>query len=232
MAFVVWGYKSLAEWGRDDLGIAQPTISRFVAVGRHVASLPGEEQRRWLQQPVWNAVELLPLLKQNPPHAINLLESGRTQAQIRQAVRESTPELHHPTQFRTLRFTLSQEALDEWRRALNIARFLAHETNPSDETLIRAIVANFLLEPLGEKAEKFRAEIEEGKIRCTICGSFNASEIEGHHVIPRSHGGSKGPTCWLCHTCHQKVTENVDGGWRALAKLLGVDPDHWQLEQE
>jgi len=38
-------------------------------------------------------------------------------------------------------------------------------------------------------------------MRCFECGSM--LELESHHVVPRSLGGTK--TVWLCATCHGKV---------------------------
>ncbi len=37
--------------------------------------------------------------------------------------------------------------------------------------------------------------------KCPICEQNTVSEDE-HHIIPREHGGEKGPTINVCPTCH------------------------------
>lgn len=39
--------------------------------------------------------------------------------------------------------------------------------------------------------------------RCLVCGSAEA--LEQHHPLPRSQGGSRGPTLTLCRRCHDAI---------------------------
>lgn len=38
---------------------------------------------------------------------------------------------------------------------------------------------------------------------CWICESV--SSLEAHHIVPKAYGGTNGPLCLLCSTCHSAV---------------------------
>lgn len=38
---------------------------------------------------------------------------------------------------------------------------------------------------------------------CKLCGVF--ADLEGHHLIPLSEGGSFKPQVRICHKCHVKI---------------------------
>lgn len=52
-----------------------------------------------------------------------------------------------------------------------------------------------------------------------MCG--NSGELEEHHVVPRSYGGSSGPTvtiCTECHTVTHKTALRKDGQPPSISK--------------
>jgi len=73
---------------------------------------------------------------------------------------------------------------------------------------------------------------------CWICGL--SSSLEEHHIVPRTYGGSLGPTITLCGICHTAIhnlsfkrklfdgmiAKNFDA---IVSKLLGEFCDTWNM---
>jgi hypothetical protein len=226
-------YGSLTAWAADDVGIEnEATVSRYATAGRLLATMDDAEREHWLKHEVFRAYEVMKFAKANDEQrkrALEWLDQGLTQAQLRQVVKEAQPDQHYDTSgHRTIKLAVTADTYDQWQRAWNIARYQACEKNPSDDTLTRCLALAILNEPLAAKAEILREQIEAGEARCKDCGSWDSSELEGHHVLPRSHQGHEGPIVALCHACHQSITENRNGrGWREAALEWGIE-----VEQE
>lgn len=217
-----WGYAKLRQWCEAELSMAASTVSRFVAAGEFLRTRDSDKPD-WLAVPVWDAMEALPLAQTEPEQALAIVQEHRTQAAIRAAVRECQPDMHHDTSgTRQIRATVTANVLHDWQIACNIIR--AHlGTNglayPTDSDIIQAICTVVMQAPELAIPEKYRAEVESGNARCFLCKSYAA--LEQHHRKPRSLGGGKGETCWLCHNCHRNVTDRVNGfGWEELNTRL------------
>lgn len=224
-----WGYRSREDWGREEYGMKQAaTLCRFVQAGRFALALDVSdeaervaqvsERGRWLELPIWNAMEALELAKKDEKLAYEIVSSGATQAMIRREVRDAQPEQHYDTEWRRVTALVTEGTMTEVRRALNLLRWEAGEPAPTDDVLFRAWAQHVLQLPLPPEWEAARADIEQGDVRCRMCQSWDVRTLERHHVLPRSHGGHEGPLVYLCQTCHREWQPK----WRELAAHLGL----------
>ena len=74
---------------------------------------------------------------------------------------------------------------------------------------------------LKSKQDKTRKRIDGEKVRCEECSS--TSELEWHHIIPFSKGGTDEPEnlkvlCQLCHKLYHKESDDYrrNGQWGGL----------------
>lgn len=230
-AHTAWGYRSLGAWAQAELGFTnKSTFYRYVQVGKFLASVNGDKQR-WLAQPVFNVIEVLPLTAKEPDRALAILEHQPNQAAIRAAIREADAERqHYDKGYRRITATVSEEVLHEWRRLVNRVRVSLGVDGveyPTDAQVIEAIVAEAL--PAFRLSEADEIAVDSGDAKCHYplgekveCGSY--AHLQRHHVLPRSHQGHEGPLVYLCAKHHEMVTRGENGvGWRELAAKLGYD---------
>jgi len=64
--------------------------------------------------------------------------------------------------------------------------------------------------------------VGNSKITCWVCTSNN--EVDEHHVIPQSAGGTKGPTKPLCVACHDGIHKVATSKILTDANLLNIMP--------
>lgn len=136
---------------------------------------------------------------------------------------KSSKKLALEDEWRTLTFShLPKSLYDLAQVALNRARYLACEADPSDAKLLEAMVASLMLEPVWSSLPKdVLAKVDAGQARCKRCSSWDVSQLTSHHIQPRSHGGHEGPQVPLCLACHDIVQKD----WRHYARLWGYDEE-------
>lgn len=68
--------------------------------------------------------------------------------------------------------------------------------------------------------------IEECGSYCWCCGRFlDASELQGHHIIPQAQGGKtmKSNIALLCANCHKKKHDLINHGqWKQYNKSMNA----------
>lgn len=230
-AHTAWGYKSLGHWARAELGfVSKSTFYRYVQAGRFLSQRENGNRQRWMAQPVFNVIEVLPIAKAEPEKALTILENQPSQAAIRAEIRIARAKTHHYKAggYKTIAAAISDETVHEWRRLMNRVRNqlgVGGVEYPTDDEVLEMLIANALLDyPLPAEEE---AAVDAGDARCHYplggqveCGSY--AHLQRHHVLPRSHQGHEGPLVYLCARHHEAVTRGDDGmGWRELAVKLG-----------
>ncbi len=223
------GYKKLSAWCRNDCRMSASAVSRLVSVGEFFAELKREDQLKWKQLPVWNVVEVVKVAKDNPDEAWEIASMAATQKQLRDKVSEAR---HEPVEsewrtFPELKYPASLS--DLVKRATARARFDLEMVDPSPARIFEAWLAEYVDRPLlSEKQEEWRAAIEDGEGVCVlfgtkwstdICGGYNATLLDPHHILPRSLGGGDGPVVLICRPCHEWHGEG--NRWKNLARHLG-----------
>lgn len=219
-------YATFPEWGRDGIGIADTNrLFKYRRAGAFILERPLEEQARWLNVPVSNVLEALPDARKDPLGTLAIV-TDTPQAQIRVALALKRPEQHQDiSPRRTVRYVVSQNVRDEWRKAHNIIKMhlgLGGSKWPTDDEVVMALTQTVLQAPelTALIPPEYREAVEAGETQCKMCRSW--SQLERHHLVPRSMGGHDGPLIWLCRDCHDKVTFHREGwSWRVLADRLG-----------
>lgn len=63
-----------------------------------------------------------------------------------------------------------------------------------------------------------RSILDTDKNTCFICAHYGPTEL--HHVFngaDRKHSDADGLTVYLCHTCHQRIHNGIDGSAEMFA---------------
>lgn len=225
-----WGFKSLAHWGAADLGIKASTISRYAKAGAFLASLTEEDRSRWLSLPVFTSLEVMPMIEcGDMDRAYEIAATADSVHDVRKRMRDWDPSGEKLEPICTISLKVSRERQREWVEMLNILRVTlgaGGSAYPADDEIAMAIITTVKQEFEQVCPNEYIDQVYQGLVKCINCGSY--AKLQRHHVIPRSHGGKDingdEVLAWLCAGCHQQVTENIGGGWRALAKKLGVVP--------
>lgn len=225
-----WGFKTMRDWIEIDFpGEDVPNVSHYKTIGQWLLALPQWEQDQWRLTPIWKAIDGKALLgEESSRHKLlEDISNGMTNAEIRKQVAKTKPDLHLEDEWRTINLKVPLPVYERWERALNATRYLLSNANPSPSDLIECIAQDVISDEWILTMDHARMDtILDGNYRCRECGSWDANNLEHHHVIPRSHGGHEGPQVLLCHACHGMVTRNEGGTWRDYAKKWGIEvPD-------
>lgn len=209
-AHMAWGFSSVRAWILSDLRDWQHNYKHFLRVGRFVRGLPEAERPRWLAQDVWSVIAAGKWLQDKPHELIDRLESGATYSQVRQAAAQAQPDQHEESEWRTVSFKVSVPVYWLWTRALNRARYEACERDPTIERLIECLCAALTNEPLyqpdnGIPAPEWYNAVHDGEIRCYECKSWDRSQLDFHHTVPRGRGGAESVQVPLCRECHTRI---------------------------
>lgn len=234
-----WGFSSAKEWAREDLPKIAGNLSKYRQAGEWLASLSEEDATALIEQPIWPAIEAMPALKAAPAATLELVKNGASSSRMRQHVAKTRDDLHLEPDKRSVRLgdsrtvTVDKPVLTQWERVMNLARFQANMAEPSMGMLLEWVAAQILLDPnildpqmetrYGRYGVDLLEEILQGRWRCVRCGSWDARQLEGHHLRPRSQGGADGPVAMLCMNCHAEVHQKQ--GWREFAESIGIDPE-------
>jgi len=208
--------------GEECVGCDRTRISRLVRLGELALELDEQRRERLFRIPPSNAAEILPVVKQDTDKALEIAERGVTQTRIRELVHAEYPDQHmEATAECRVTFACSANTRDDWQRALNVVRVHCGTQGskyPSTDEIITCIAQTVLLAPELQVPDAYRLDVESGTAKCQTCGGY--SQLERHHVVPRSHGGRDADgverLVWLCAEHHREVTENVNGGWRDM----------------
>jgi len=211
------GVQLLREWcATDEVGIHdQGRISKLVSLGATYLSITDEKLKQELRSvPFWKLERIVPTVRKDPARALEIIKTYKTEAAIKLAV---SHQQHLDTGYVTISITVPAEVRDHWMEAMNMIRFLSGRHEPTAAEIIEAVAAEITQMPLPPKAEIWRAEILNGGLRCKECGSWDATRLDQHHVLPRSHQGHEGPLVFLCRECH----DSVQPRWREFAEKWG-----------
>lgn len=210
-AYLDWGFPSVAAWFAADLPAFAPNYSHYIAAGRFIRSLPEAERDQWRAHDVFTVLATGKLLRKDPAAALELIQSGASCAKIRQKVAAVQPEQHQESEWRTIpAMRVSVPVYWLWQRALNRARYEACERDPSPEKLLECLCAALVNEPLAQPengidpATWYNA-VHNGEVKCAECGSWDKSQLDWHHTIPRGRGGAESVQVPLCRDCHTRI---------------------------
>jgi hypothetical protein len=206
-SYTAWGFSSAAAWAEADLPTIAKNLGHYRAAGTFLLALPEEEREKWIEFPVWHAIAGGKLLTQAPDVLLEKLQSGATQAQIRQASAKALPDQHHESEWRTIKLRVCLPVYELWERAVHRAEYDSCENTPTDDKIAEALANAKLDEPLWQPDNGFsppawKEFVEAGIVRCRKCGSQNRTQLDWHHVKARSAGGGEGPQVPLCRSCH------------------------------
>lgn len=212
------GYATLYGWAKENLPDppGRSTLSRLIRVGRLRRA-----NESWQAIPISYAVEALPLAKGDPVLAEEVCRAAQSEADVRRSVRLAVPDLHQEADYKTFKLRLPLTAYEQLQRARRRIEFVLNRAAPSDEEVGDALallvlgdeqIAQSIVAQLARRVDDPLAEVDSGALVCAVkrCRK-KGPDLEQHHLVRRSKGGTAGPTAWLCHDCHQKITENVDG---------------------
>lgn len=221
-------YNSLGEWAEARLGIKSASwLSKILTTVRYrLQSAAGDSLE---QYPVFCVEEVARFARRGPEQeaqAIEILASGKSQSEIRKAVRALEPEQHEVEEWRHVSLNLPLEVYERWKTACNRARFLLCKRSPTDAECLELMLTEFMLQPMDPRFTRWIAleRIDAGEVKCRECGNLNQESLQFHHVLPRSLGGETGPGEILCGQCHEIVTLNEEGNWEKWAIKWGYDP--------
>ena len=215
-------YKSFTAWADDVFGVGSAVASKWRAGAEYTLALP-EPDRIRVMAAAWpqtlGEAGIPRLAQKDPVEAKRLAASGMPSRKLTQAVRTRLADEQHydVEELKTFKRLVSAPAYARLLAMWNVTKFLCQSPRPTDSEIAELMAFEYLsgvqIEP--EILAHFPLEdIEKGKVRCIECGLTSPQMLEGHHVIPKSHGGHDGPQVWLCRDQHREVTENVDGTWR------------------
>lgn len=208
-----WGFDSAKAWIAADFD-GRLSVDTFYHY-RDIAERVGDD---WHAYEIWRVIAAKALIDANPDEAKAVLDSGATAAGIRREVAKRLPDRHEPTEYRTVKLRLTVDTYEMVQGAMNRARFQANKREPTDDDIALCLALALLNEPWDVVASLVSGTVLAGEFRCKLCGSWDASQLTRHHVLPRSHGGHEGPIVLLCLTpCH----ETVQPRWRFYAKEWG-----------
>lgn len=225
--YVSFGFSSTVDYARERLGFEDRKTRSLLYMAERFQSLPEIGQAFAQGELAWTKVR--EVVKVAQPETESLwLEKCRnlSNRQLEQEVRQSLP----PVRKKTLVVVLEGELVDTWEQAREAAQRLAGK-NLTDMEFIEVMMAEILctyattpaLGPTGEEAAGgFAGDIlERDGWQCTRPGCTCRVGLQGHHLEPRSQGGSDDPAnrTVVCAICHSAVT-------RGVVKVSGRAPDH------
>ena len=224
--YTAWGFSSAAAWAEADLPTIARNLGHYRAAGTFLLTLPEPERAKWIEFPVWHAIAGGKLLTQAPEVLLEKLQSGATQAQIRQASAKVLTDQHHDSEWRTIKLRVCQPVYELWKRAIHRAEYEACKATPTDSDVVECLANAMTNESLwqpdnGFSSREWRNLIETGLVRCHKCGSQDRTQLDWHHVKARSAGGGEGPQVSLCRVCHIEVQPQ----WRKWCVEWGFDVD-------
>lgn len=213
-------FLTLEEWAFS-IGIkSKGTVSKFRRAGEILLQQPPEQRQRWRNLPISRLTEtpeLMHFALRNPEGAYEIISQVDSRAAIREMVADRDADQHLDL-YRSLTIPVAREVRPIWEEACNVVRFLAGDRELSLGEIVERIAAEIRDLPLGGGVwEERRDEVWAGQVRCRECGSWNAADLDRHHVIPRSHGGHDGPLVYLCRSCHDRIQPR----WREWATAQG-----------
>jgi hypothetical protein len=138
------------------------------------------------------------------------------------------PDQHHDTGLRTVKALVTEGTFRELERAQNLIRAYlgaGGTAYPSVDAIYQAMTVTVLQAPELRPHDRHLEDVLAGVVYChypvpDVCGRWD--QIDGHHLQPRSKGGTDGPLVYLCREHHDAVHARRDGiGWRELAAALG-----------
>lgn len=214
-AFRKWHFASREDWVQQDLKgfYSSPSVSRLVKVVHRVEKMSVLDKEAFRGCPIWNAIEALEA--DTVEEARVLLSSGKTQQEIRAAIKEKregtlaascvsgneAPALSRPEEFASLNIPpMPMTIVGQWEALKNLARFELDRDTPSEVQICEWLFQQMLLgweastDPAklkhetsdGIRLEWSMGDVAAGKVRCRMCGSWDRSKLTPHHVIPRS----------------------------------------------
>lgn len=252
-AFRKWHFASREAWVQQDLKgfYGASSVSRLVKVVHRVEKMSVLEADEFRACPIWNAIEALEA--DTVEEARALLTSGKTQHEIRAAVKEKREGVGprdpnapaRPEEFASLNIPpMPIMIVGQWEAIKNLVRFVLDRDTPGDVQILEYLFSQFLLgwettlDPKVLKHETSDGIVMEwtmgmvaaGKVRCRMCGSWDRTKLTPHHVIPRSRqcrgcGPEHAvPIELLCaQPCHASVKDSPEANWRAWAYLWGYE---------
>lgn len=230
-------YNSFSAWAKAELSgrMTAITATKYAKAGELVEGIDSAELRdRWLALPVTNCMEVLSIAFTHPEHALEIVETSSSQAEIRRKKAGLSPT--EKGGMKTIRMVVPIEAYDEWNEALNLLRVVCGSNGSAFPTAGELLVAAAqTIKQAPELQTRGNRQLTQdeldaifaGQVKCIGLGCGSVAQLEQHHVIPRSHGGvdSDGveQLVWLCHTCHARVTRGNDEHWRDVTEQVGVE---------
>jgi len=224
--YVSFGFSSTVDYARERLGFEDRKTRSLLYMAERFQALPAIGEAFSQGELAWTKVR--EVVKVAKPETESLwLEKCKnlSNRQLEREVRQSLP----PERKKTLVVVLEGALLDTWEQAHEAAQRLAGK-GLSDLEFLEVMMAEILCTygatpPLGatgdETAGGYAQDIlERDGYQCSRPGCTSRVGLQGHHLEPRSLGGSDEPAnkTLLCCVCHAAVT-------RGVLKVRGRAPD-------
>ena len=237
-------------WVRVALkGIYDPSnVSRIVRAVTKIDKLDPEARKPYERAHLWTVVEAFEAESQE--EVLRHITSGDTSREIRAKVkarreRQNGPESHVPAEPSYLPLGLPEMApasiVGQLDAVLNLARFRLEQPTPSVFSLLEHVLVSYVQEwqrdtdpaTLGHETSDgvvltwTPADIMRGVAKCHMCGNWDHTTFDPHHVIPRGRqkaccGTShEKPIELLCRHCHDTVKKASRGDWAVWGARWG-----------
>ena len=243
------GARTREAWVREDLhGRYTPSaVTRIVNTVHAVQKLPGPERTKFYAAPFWTVVEALSAESVKEAEAFIL--AGTPMQEIRARVKARRERkavagggaVARNEAWVPVEFDLPPDLAKRWEGLLNLYRFRLCRQAPATVALLEALITdaeqNWVrdtdpqalthMTSDGVVLSWTQEQVAAGEIRCRMCNSCDASSLDPHHVIERSHK-CKGcgtqheiPIVLLCRRCHDSIKNGAAGDWAVWANRWG-----------